>query len=155
MTSDARELSFGMLIPRPCLLSVQTWTCIYFKLLPGVDELTFVCSIQSTICTNSTMVVCVCCDVQRLFFLRNWRQIAYVWHARYCFFFQHQLHCSQYMLVDDCSHVNPYAAGWWFRQYKIIKKRPEQYVATVGYISTHLKVLCYLMNTSMTGFRWY
>ena len=45
-----------MLIPRPCILSVQTWTCIYFKLLPGVDEWTFVCShivlytVDNTVC---------------------------------------------------------------------------------------------------------
>ena len=45
-----------MLIPRPCLLLVQTWTFIYFKLLLGVDEWTFVCShivlytVDNTVC---------------------------------------------------------------------------------------------------------
>ena len=50
----------------------------------------------------------------------------------------------------------PYAAGTKFDQYKMMHKTWKM-TETLVHMGTHLSVLCegYLMNTNMTGFKWF
>ena len=65
--------------------------------------------------------------------------------------------CQHHIIFYVCLNKNQMHSifGWMHQKLKKIIKKDLNNKWQPWDMGTHLKVLCFLMNTSMTGFRWY